>query len=483
MAMSLALLEGSSVFAALCGAMLVWLRPLPLNWIDVVALLGQGLALSLCCIAAFYYTDLYDFRVVPSFPKFICRLPRSFGLALIPLAASSVIFFNLKIEAGSFILSLSLILALLVLIRAVFYWIMRSRLFVKRVVIVGKNPLAQKLIREIEAQPRFGYSIVAVVDDGLDLGKPPFRYPHLGSPEHLGKIIEKFHPDRIIVALPERLGEMSVRQTLLEFRVHGIVVEDGAEVYERLTGKLAIESLPSSSLIFSKDFQRSSLHLVIGGGLSLLASAVGLIVFAPIFGLIALAIKLDSQGPVLFVQKRVGLNGKPFNLLKFRTMHPVNGKTSEWARDNGDRITRVGKWLRKFRLDELPQFINILRRDMNLVGPRPHPVSNYDLFVLVLRNLPECAEQIPYYSLRTLVRPGITGWAQVRYGYANDLEEEIEKMRYDLYYIKHLSFWFDLYILLETVKVVLLGQESDVANAHWTEEHESRSREELQKAA
>jgi len=149
-------------------------------------------------------------------------------------------------------------------------------------------------------------------------------------------------------------------------------------------------------------------------------------------------------------------------------MHPAPGKTSEWVRDNGERITRVGRWLRKFRLDELPQFVNILRGDMNLVGPRPHPASNFELLVLVSRNAPEHGEAIPYYSLRSLVRPGVTGWAQVRYRYANDLEEEIEKMRYDLYYIKHQSLWLDLRILFDTAKIVLAGSRSGSDEADHT---------------
>ena len=171
---------------------------------------------------------------------------------------------------------------------------------------------------------------------------------------------------------------------------------------------------------------------------------------APLLALIALAVKLDSAGPVFFVQDRVGLGGRRFSLIKFRTMHPAAGKTSEWVCDNGDRVTRLGRYLRKFRLDELPQLINVIRGEMNLVGPRPHPVTNFELF----------RQNIPYYSLRAAVRPGLTGWAQVRQGYANGLEEETEKMRYDLYYIKHMSAWLDLRILARTVKTVLCGRET-----------------------
>jgi lipopolysaccharide/colanic/teichoic acid biosynthesis glycosyltransferase len=180
-----------------------------------------------------------------------------------------------------------------------------------------------------------------------------------------------------------------------------------------------------------------------------------LIVLLPLFALIALAIRMDSEGPVLFVHDRVGARGRRFKLLKFRTMRPGEGRTSEWVRDNENRITRVGGWLRKYRLDELPQLINVVRGDMNLVGPRPHPVSNFKLFM----------EKIPYYSLRSIVRPGVTGWAQVRQGYANGLEEETEKMRYDLYYIKHMSLWLDLRILFQTVQTVLGGLEATAPRA------------------
>jgi len=250
---------------------------------------------------------------------------------------------------------------------------------------------------------------------------------------------------------------------LLEARTRGIVVEDGVEVYERLTGKLAIESLTSKNVIFSLDCPKSWISLALARAVSFLAALIGLLGLAPLFSLIALAIKLDSRGPLFFVQERLGLRGERFKLIKFRTMHPAGCRTSEWVQDNGHRITRVGKWLRKFHLDELPQFVNIARGDMNLVGPRPHPVSNYELLALVARNTPESGEDIPYYSLRLMVRPGLTGWAQIRYGYANNVDEETEKLRYDLYYVKHMSLWFDLRILFNTVKIVVLGRRPTTA--------------------
>jgi lipopolysaccharide/colanic/teichoic acid biosynthesis glycosyltransferase len=178
-------------------------------------------------------------------------------------------------------------------------------------------------------------------------------------------------------------------------------------------------------------------------------------VFAPLLALIALLVKIDSTGPVLFIQQRAGRYGRPFGLLKFRTMHPTAEPPSEWVMDNIHRITRVGRYLRRFRLDELPQFVNILRGEMNLVGPRPHPVSNLALFTLVARNLNDLTgEATSCYALRLMVRPGLTGWAQVRYRYANNLDEEMEKLRYDLFYIKRMSVLLDLRILLDTFRVL-----------------------------
>lgn len=331
---------------------------------------------------------------------------------------------------------------------------------IERAVILGASPLASMLIKAIEAEPRFGYAIIGAVNDTATAEKRSLHCPLLGSFEDLGRIIEGAHPNRIIVALDER-QRLPVRQ-LFEAQGRGIIVEDGIEVYERLTGKLAIESFTPARLLFCKNFNfNPSRFQTLSRRLSsLVLASLGLVLTAPLMLIIAAAITLDSKGPVCFIQERLGMGGRTFRMIKFRTMHPTREKRSEWAGDNGDRITRIGKWLRKFRLDELPQFVNVIRGDMDLVGPRPHPVSNHDLFVIVLRNAPECGEVIPYYSLRCVVRPGITGWAQVRYRYADNLEEEIEKMKYDLYYIKHMSIRLDLRILLETVKIALWGLES-----------------------
>ena len=280
----------------------------------------------------------------------------------------------------------------------------------------------------------------------------------LGPLSRLDRIIKTTEPDRIVTALAERRRRLPI-PPLLEARLRGIMIEDGAAFYERLTGKIAIEALTPSSLIFSQDFRTPRLALWLGRALSVGGGAGRPRRAGPLIGVIAIAIRLDSRGPVLFVQERVGRAGRRFLLLKFR--HDVVTEADTGMGAGQCRPDHAGRAL----APAVParRAAPVRERacgDMDLVGPRPHPFSNFSLFVTVLRNSPECGEQIPYYSIRSMARPGITGWAQVRYRYANNLEEEIEKMRYDLYYVKHRSFWLDLRILADTVKTVLGGRES-----------------------
>jgi exopolysaccharide biosynthesis polyprenyl glycosylphosphotransferase len=333
----------------------------------------------------------------------------------------------------------------------------------ERVLIVGTTPLTTMLIDAIETRGRRRLELVGIIQDSDTIEDHSIHgYPVLGTIDRLPEIVERACPHRIVVALGERRGRTPV-PALLECCVpRGIAVDDGAEYFEQLTGRLVIEALTPASIAFSGRFRPSPAQRLCARLLTVLVAGVGLLLSLPALALIAIAIKIDSPGPVLFVQSRVGARGRPFNLLKFRSMQTASGPHSEWVADNGTRVTRVGRWLRALRLDELPQFINMLRGEMNLVGPRPHPVSNLELFTLVGRNLSEkTGAAVSYYTLRSIVRPGLTGWAQVRYRYANNLEEEMEKLRYDLYYVKHASLWLDLRILVETFTGVLTGRVAD----------------------
>lgn len=449
--MKLAVTEGLILFLAVCGSISVWGHRMFLDWLDVATLVWQAGAVSLCCIVAFYYNDLYDLAVVRSFGLFASRLLQSFGVALIILAGFYTVFPDTSIAEGPFVSSLVVSAGLLVPLRAIGYTIMRRRAFADRVVVLGTGPLARRIIQEIESRPNFRYAIVGVVDEGNGVDTDGLPYPVLGPLERLDKLIDDVKPDRLIVALTERRGRMPMGQ-LLECGANGILVEDGLRTYESVTGKLPIEALTPSFLVFSGAFRKSRLQLAGRRIVSLVAALVGLVVTAPLTALIALAIKLDSRGPVFYIDERAGRNGRPFRLIKFRTMHPPAPgdipTVSVWERDDASRITRIGRWIRKLRLDELPQFWNILRGDMDLVGPRPEILSNVQTMI----------EQIPYYALRHSVRPGLTGWAQTRFGYSVSLEQVTEKMRYDLFYISHMSAWLDLRILVDTVKIVLFGR-------------------------
>jgi sugar transferase (PEP-CTERM system associated) len=458
MAIRLALLEVSLLILGISGTVLLSNRLVILDWIDVAAYMGQAMAMALSCVTAFYYNDLFDIRKVRGFGEFIARLIQSLGVAFILLALCYTLFPDLQLARGPFFSSLLILGGLVVPVRAAFYALLRSHALSERILILGTGPLAWKIAAEVAASPHLGYTVIGIVDDGgsIPLGASTSTRPSiLGSMEKLTALAEELRPDRIVVTLAERRGRLPVND-LLEIRMRGTAVEDGIAIYERLTGKLAIESMMPSYLIFSQDFSKPRWQTALRRAVSLIVAAAGLVIAWPIIGFIAVLIRLDSGGPIFFVQERVGLKGRVFPLLKFRTMHPAGGGTSEWIQDNTHRLTRIGVWLRKFRLDELPQFVNILRGDMNIVGPRPHPVSNHQYFV----------EKIPYYSIRHTVRPGLTGWAQVQHGYANSLDEEAEKVRYDLHYIKHLSLGLDLRILIDTVKIVLFGRGADAPHTY-----------------
>lgn len=279
--------------------------------------------------------------------------------------------------------------------------------------------------------------------------KDPLELKILGSMKDLEEITKRYRPDVLVVALSERRGAFPIKE-ILDCKLQGIRVEDWPTFYEKLTGKIFIENLRPSWLIFSDGFTRNSLTRMVKRMADVLVASFGLLFALPLMLLIAICIKLDSSGPVLFRQERVGEKGKIFILYKFRTMIVDAEKESGpvWSQTLDPRTTRVGRFLRRIGMDELPQLFNVLKGDMSFVGPRPERPH----FVQDLQ------EKIPYYAQRLVVKPGITGWAQVRYGYGSSLEDAIEKLQYDLYYIKNMSLFLDLLIILSTIHKVLFAQ-------------------------
>lgn len=312
----------------------------------------------------------------------------------------------------------------------------------KRVLIVGTGLLAMELSKTLVLNRRT-VEVVGFLDRGLK-GNPRV----LGTYDNLREIVERYRVGMIAVCVEDRREVLPV-EALLDCKTVGIEVVDGHQMFEDVLGRLSIDQLRPSALIFSTGFKRRALTTALKRVSDVLIALVGMVVLFPLCILIALLIKLDSPGSVFYRQMRVGLRGQPFMIWKFRSMYQDAEKNGpRWAENRDPRVSRVGRVLRKLRLDELPQLYNVLRGEMSLVGPRPErPV-----FVEELR------KTIPYYDIRHTVRPGVTGWAQTKFRYGSSAEDSHSKLQYDLYYVKNVTFGLDVRILIETVRVVLLGE-------------------------
>jgi exopolysaccharide biosynthesis polyprenyl glycosylphosphotransferase len=267
--------------------------------------------------------------------------------------------------------------------------------------------------------------------------------------ENIEQSVSAGRIDRIVVTLSDRRGKLPV-ETLLRLKTQGVKIQDGVELYESITGKVELNSLKLSWLLFSPGFQPSASLLLYKRVFSLLLAGFCILLASPVMVLVALAIRLSSRGPVIFRQPRIGFNGRIFTLYKFRSMYYGTDADGIFrpATDNDPRITKVGRWLRSSRLDELPQLLNILFGDMQFVGPRPFVPNQEE----------ECVSRIPYYSQRWRVRPGATGWAQVNRDYCATMADNAEKLAYDLFYIKNMSIGLDLLVMFKTVKILFWGR-------------------------
>ena len=324
---------------------------------------------------------------------------------------------------------------------------MRLPSYSTRLLILGTGKLAKELAEELIANRKHTYRVIGFLDRNPVRVGESFNPSIIGAYDQLFEIVERYRIQTIAVCLEDRRGEMPV-ETLLDFKTLGLQVVDGHTLYEEVTGRMSIDLVRPSAMIFSTGFRRRKVLMGLKRLVDCLASIIGLILLSPFWSAVALLIRLDSPGPIFYKQTRIGRMGLPYTLWKFRSMRlgaEENG--IQWAAEDDARITRLGRWLRKWRIDELPQLINVLKGEMSLVGPRPErPV-----FVNELRGT------IPYYDLRHTVRPGITGWAQTGFRYGSSIEDAHVKLQYDLYYIKNLSLSLDSRIFLRTIRVVLVG--------------------------
>jgi sugar transferase (PEP-CTERM system associated) len=400
--------------------------------------------------ACLYYADLYDLRLVTDRRELFIRLLQALGSASFILAAVYFWFPAMIIGRGVFMIAAVLVVTLLGGWRLVFGWAGQRMAPRERLLLVGTGAAAVALARELfERRQELRVSIVGFVDpDPAKLGQPVLNPGVIGTVEDIPSIVRAHGVDRVVVSLADARGKLPMDKLLSMKLERGVTFDHLASVYEEYTGKIAVENLRPSWLIFSEGFRKTWLLETAKRATDVLFAAIGLLLLAPVMPIVALLVKLTSPGPILYHQARVGRSGRPFMVHKFRSMRAdAEAATGAvWATSGDARVTRVGRFLRRTRLDEVPQLWNVLVGEMSLVGPRPERPE----FVAQLQ------QTIPFYGFRHGVRPGLTGWAQVRYTYGATVEDALEKLQYDLFYIKHITIAFDLFILFSTMKTVIL---------------------------
>jgi sugar transferase (PEP-CTERM system associated) len=412
---------------------------------------------SASIVTCMYYFDLYDSSILGNHREVLVRLIQVLGTVYSVSVFLYYVYPPLELGRGIFVIGLMLVAMVLFFWRRLFFAVNSVPELAQRALILGEGPLADLLQHEFETRAELGLRFVgriqtisnANVDVNRDHSDDSGAAVETDPAEDLFRTVKLLRANRIVVAMGERRGKLPVEK-LLSLKCSGVHVQDGVEVYEAITGKVPIESIRLASLLFSPGCYASRLHLAYKRFASIVVSITGLLLSLPLLPFIILAIKWTSPGPALYRQRRTGREGVVFYCYKFRTMRAdAEADTGpSWAKDDDPRITPVGTFLRKSRLDEIPQLWNVLRGDMSMVGPRPERPEFVE----------ELSREIPYYQLRHTIRPGISGWAQISYKYGSSVEDAKEKLRYDLYYIKNMSAGLDLLIICRTLKTILLGR-------------------------
>jgi len=396
-----------------------------------------------------HFHDLYSQFYVKSRIVLIQQLCLVMGIAFLSQGLIAYLNPNLRVPIRVMLWGSSIAVV------AIFSWrIFFSAYAIKvvgreRLLLVGGSPLLEDIGRHIAEHPESGLEVAGYVDDRHQAGEALTGAKLLGPMSELKEIVRATQPNRMVVGMFERRNRMPVAE-LLDLRFAGHIIEEVATTYERVCGRVCLKEIRPSQFVFSGELGPRPQNLVYQHLVNIVVAVVGLSLSLPILLLTALAVRLSSSGPVLYRQVRVGLDSVPFTLYKFRSMRAdaesLTGAV--WASKDDPRVTRVGRMIRRIRFDELPQLFNVLKGEMSIVGPRPERPE----FVQAL------SEQIPYYRQRHCVRPGITGWAQVNYKYGDTLEDTIQKLEFDLYYIKNMSMALDGYIIFHTLKAMLLSR-------------------------
>lgn len=403
----------------------------------------KALLVSLVTTASFYYTGLYDFSATRTMRHVVERTLKALPLATLLLVVVFYFVPALQIGRGVFFVAAALVAIGVPLWRYGYHVVSGGSGFLRRAIILGNGELARELARMIDQRPDFGLELVGMLARDRSHVEPQAGV--IGVYKELYEIVRRDEIQFVLVAYPDRRGTLPVDQ-LLEVKFRGVEVQEGVDFFERETGKIFVKELKPSQLIFAEGFTARTTTRRLKRLLDVISAGIGLVLAGPLMLFTAMLIKLESPGPVLYKQVRAGEFGRLFTILKFRSMRTDAEKHgAQFAKENDDRVTRVGKFIRKTRIDELPQLWNVLKGEMSMVGPRPErPVF-----------IEQLEQKVPYFKQRLYVKPGVTGHAQVRCRYGASAEDMLEKLQYDLYYIKSYSVVFDLSIMLDTIKVVL----------------------------
>lgn len=388
-----------------------------------------------------HWLDLYDTARLNTKGELYFRLLMVPGVLAFVLAGIAYVKPTYLLGGGSAAVGLIILTVALFGWRIGFTWLVQLPILVERIYVLGTGDRAQRVVQGLRQNPEIGVEIASWT------GKMEGAVTLETVAAHLMDVVQKQKVHRVIVATADRRGSIPMRE-LLQLRMQGVKIEDATSWLEKISGKIEVENLYPSWLVYGEGFRRSTTFILVRRAISIGISLIGLILALPLLPFIMLAISLDSKGPVFYTQTRVGKSGRLFKVVKFRTMRQDAEAASgpKWAGDNDPRITKVGKFLRSSRLDEIPQLWCVLKGDMAFVGPRPERPE----FIEWL------SKEIPYYNVRHMVRPGLTGWAQVKYKYGSTVEDSREKLQYDLFYIKNASIGLDLLIMFQTVKTVIL---------------------------
>ncbi len=440
--------EGLLIFLSFCAAHYLLIGDFLYRY-NLTTYVFQAIIITFIFQLCLYFYDLYDLSCDITIADTLTRMTQAFGLGCVVLATIYYTMPLLSTSMNIFWPGYFTICGVVLLWRWLYYTILRKRIFVQNILIIGTGDFATQIAREVEGRNDSPFKVASFSGEG-EVEFNPHNAPIYKRIDDMVAYCQKNHITTIVLALDDRRRKTPSRK-LLACKLNGVSVRQGADFYESITGKILVERVDPSAIFFSNGFSMGRWSKGVKRSIDIFLSLLGIVISFPVVIISALIVKFSSPGPIFYLQERVGARGKIFKIIKFRSMREDAEKDGAvWAMENDTRVTRYGNFMRKTRVDEIPQLVNVLKGEMSLVGPRPERQVFVDQLV----------ESIPFYDIRHHIKPGVTGWAQVCYRYGASTEDSLRKLEYDLYYMKNLSIALDMLIMFQTVKTILFKKGS-----------------------